>query len=129
MFGRIKLEETDQSDDARGFHYLIPILEVWRRQRTKMSDTGEVRYQVWEPDPLDIYFCGGPKRFIECCRPMMDDIRASDSIQQDIETALKNGDAALAEHLARASLAQYVIWIKQHTAPTRHVAEELHRDF
>jgi hypothetical protein len=129
MFGRIKLEETDQSDDARGFHYLIPIFEVWRRQRTKMSDTGEVRYQVWEPDPLDICFCGGPKRFIECCRPMMDDIRASDSIQQDIETALKNGDAALAEHLARASLAQYVIWIKQHTAPTRHVAEELHRDF
>jgi len=129
VLGQIKLEETDQSDDAKGFHYLMPIFEVWRRQRTKMMPTGEARYQVWEPDPLDICFCGGPKRFIECCRSVVNDIRASDSVQEDIETALKNGDAALAERLARASLAQYVIWIKQHTAPTRHVAETLHRDF
>jgi len=88
-----------------------------------------MRYQVWEPDPLDICFCGGPKRFIECCRLVIDDVRTSDSIQQDVQAALKNGDVARAEHLARASLAQYVIWIKQHTAPTRHVAEKLHLDF
>lgn len=128
-FGRIRLEQTDQMDDPRLLHYLRPIFEVWRRQRTKTLDSGETRYQVWEPDPLDICFCGGPKRFIECCRLVIDDVRASDSIQQDVQAALKNGDAARAEHLARASLAQYVIWIKQHTAPTRHVAEELHLDF
>ncbi|HKR61819.1 MAG TPA: hypothetical protein VJS64_19185, partial [Pyrinomonadaceae bacterium] len=113
VLGKIRLEETDQSNDAKGFHYLMPIFEVWHRQRTKTLDSGEMRYQVWEPDPLDTCFCGGPKRFIECCGPMMDDIRASKSIQDDVETALKNGDAALAERLARASLAQYVVWIKQ----------------
>jgi len=128
-FGRIRLEQTAQMNDPRLLHYLRPIFEVWRRQRTKTLDSGEMRYQVWEPDPLDICFCGGPKRFIECCRLVIDDVRASDSIQQDVQAALKNGDVARAEHLARASLAQYVIWIKQHTAPTRHVAEKLHLDF
>jgi hypothetical protein len=128
VFGRIRLEETEQSDDTGYLHYLKPIVEVWRRQRTKTRDNGEARFHVWEPDPLDICFCGGPKRFIECCRLVLDDVRASDSIQQDVQAALKNGDTARAEQLTRASLAQYVIWIKQHTAPTRHVAETLHRD-
>jgi metal-responsive CopG/Arc/MetJ family transcriptional regulator len=128
IFGGISLEETDQSDDANGLHYLMPVFEVWRRQRTKTLSDGERRLRVWEPDPLDTCFCGGPKRFIECCRPMLQTVRRSDSISQVIQTALQKGDSDLAEQLARASLAQYVIWIKQHTAPTRHVAAELHSE-
>jgi hypothetical protein len=60
---------------------------------------------------------------------MMDRVRASGSIQDDVQTALESGDTSTAEQLARASLAQYVIWIKQHTAPTRTVAEPMHRYF
>jgi len=126
--GRIKLEDTDQSDDANFLHYLTPVFEVWRRQWTRtLSDGSRVR-RVWEPDPLDTCFCGSTKRFIECCRSMMERVRASDSIQQDVQTALENGDSSGAEQLARAALAQYIIWIRQHTAPTRTVAEPLHRD-
>lgn len=128
VLGRIRLEETDQSDDAKYLHYLVPILEVWRRQMTKRPSDGKAALQFWTPDPLDTCFCGGPKRLSECCRAMLDEVRASDSITQDIQRALENGDTVRAEQLARASLAQYVIWIKQHTAPTRHVAGELHRD-
>lgn len=128
IFGKIKLEETDQSDDANALHYLMPVFEVWRRQRIKTLTEGETRLRIWEPDLLDICFCGGPKRFIECCNIFMETVRTSDSIDQVVQTALQNGDSALAEHLTRASLARYVIWIKQHTAPTRHVAAELHRE-
>lgn len=128
VFGRIKLENTHQSDDERGLHYLTPVFEVWRRQGTQTLSDGTIVRRVWEPDPLDTCFCGGPRRFIECCRPMMEDVRASDSIGHDVQTALENGDSSRAEQLARASLARYVIWIKQHTAPTQHVAEELHQN-
>ena len=38
-------------------------------------------------------------------------------------------DPVYFEQLVRAKLAQYVIWVKQHTSPTRHVAPELHRMF
>jgi hypothetical protein len=126
--GRIKLEDTDQSDDANFLYYLTPVFEVWRRQWTRtLSDGSRVR-RVWEPDPLDTCFCGSAKRFIECCRSMMGRVKASDSIQKDVQTALENGDSSDAEQLARAALAQYIIWIRQHTAPTRNVAEPLHRD-
>jgi tetratricopeptide (TPR) repeat protein len=126
--GQVKLEDTAQSNDANFLHYLTPVFEVWRRQRTRTLGDGTRVLRVWEPDPLDTCFCGSTKRFIECCRSMMDQVRASDSIQQDIQTALDKGDASGAEQLARAALAQYIIWIRQHTAPTRTVAEPLRRD-
>ena len=124
--GEIEFEETEQMD-AKSLHYLAPVFEVWRRQWTRTLDDGSRRRRVWEPDPLDSCFCGGTKRFIECCRPMMDRVRASDSIRDDVQTALERGDTSTAEQLARASLAQYIIWIKQHTAPTRTVAEPFHQ--
>lgn len=127
--GRIKLNATEQSDDANALHYLTPIFEVWRRQWTRTRSDGSRVRRVWEPDPLDTCFCGSAERFIECCRPLMKRVRESDSIQKEVEVALENGDLSGAEQLARAGLAQYVIWIRQHTAPTRTVAEPLHRDF
>lgn len=126
VFGRIKLEDTEESDEEPSLYYLKPVFEVWRRQGTRTLGDGKRVRRVWEPDPLDTCFCGGPKRFIECCRPMVEHVRALDSIMHEVQTALENGDSLRAEQLARASLAQYVIWIKQHTAPTRHIAEELH---
>jgi len=124
--GEIELKDTEELD-AKSLRYLAPVFEVWKRQWTRTLGDGRQIRKVWEPDSLDACFCGSSKRFIECCKPMMDRVRASDSIQQDIQTALESGDTATAEQLARASLAQYVIWIKQHTAPTRTVAESLHR--
>jgi len=59
---------------------------------------------------------------------MMERVRASGSIQEVVRKALESGDSSTAEQLARAFLAQYVIWIRQHTAPTRTVAESLHQD-
>jgi hypothetical protein len=125
--GELKLDETEKFDDAKALHYLLPVFEVWKRQWTRTLADGTRVRRVWEPDPLDSCFCGGPKRFIECCRPMTERVRASDSIHEDVQKALENGDLSTAEQLARASLAQYIIWIKQHTAPTRTVAETFHQ--
>ncbi|HLA09562.1 MAG TPA: hypothetical protein VJ023_03030 [Pyrinomonadaceae bacterium] len=122
----IKFEETEKMD-ATSLHYLAPVFEVWKRQWTRTLDDGSRVRRVWEPDPLDACFCGGTRRFIECCKPMMERVRASDSIHEDVQKALLNGDSSTAEQLARASLAQYIIWIRQHTAPTRTVAEPFHR--
>jgi hypothetical protein len=127
VFGQIKLEDTDQSYDARVLHYLAPVFDVWRRQGTRKLKDGHMGHRVWEPDLLDTCFCGGPRRYIECCSQTIEDYRTSDLIQQDVQTAVENGDLSRAEQLARAALAQYVIWIKQHTAPTRHRAEDLHQ--
>jgi hypothetical protein len=125
--GELQLDETEKFDDAKTLHYLLPVFEVWKRQWTRTLPDGTRVRRVWEPNPLDSCFCGGPKRFIECCRPMTERVRASDSIHEDVQRALENGDLSTAEQLARASLAQYIIWIKQHTAPTRTVAEPFHR--
>jgi hypothetical protein len=126
--GEIKLKDTEILDGTKSLHYLAPVFEVWKRQWTRTLADGRRMRRVWEPDSLDSCFCGSTKRFIECCKPMMVRVRASDSIKEDIQTALENGDISSAEQLARASLAQYVIWIRQHTAPTRTVAEPLHRE-
>lgn len=125
--GEVKLNETEKCGDAKSLHYLVPVFEVWKRQWTRMLADGTRVRRVWEPDLLDSCFCGGTKRFIECCRPMMERVRESDSLHEDIQKALRNGDSSTAERLARASLAQYIIWIRQHTAPTRTVAEPFHR--
>jgi tetratricopeptide (TPR) repeat protein len=43
------------------------------------------------------------------------------------DAALKAGDFGRAEEFARATLAQSVIWVKQHTAMTMNVARDLYR--
>jgi hypothetical protein len=125
--GEVKLDETEKFENPKSLHYLVPVFEVWQRQWSRTRADGTRVRRVWEPDPLDTCFCGGIKRFIECCRPVMERVRASNSIHEDVQKALANGDSSTAEQLARASLAQYIIWIRQHTAPTRTVAEPLHR--
>jgi hypothetical protein len=46
---------------------------------------------------------------------------------EKLDSAITARNFSIAEELARAALAQYVIWVRQHTAPTMHVAPELHR--
>jgi tetratricopeptide (TPR) repeat protein len=48
-------------------------------------------------------------------------------IDQLFDATIKTGHLERAEELARAQLAQYVIWVKQHTARTMNVAPALHR--
>ena len=125
-FGGIKLGDTDQADGEFPT-YLRPILEVWKRQGIVQFPDGKGMLRVWEPDALDVCFCGGPRRFGECCRPHLPLKLSSSEIRDAIAKAATAAELARAEELARATLAQYVIWVKQHTAVTMHVAEDLFR--
>jgi len=125
-FGGIKLGDTDQTDDKFPT-YLQPVLEVWRRQGIVQFSNGKAMRRVWEPDALDVCFCGGPKRFGECCRRHLPLELSSYEIRDEIQKATTAPELARAEELSRAALAQYVIWVKQHTAVTMHIAQDLYR--
>lgn len=127
-FGGIKLSETVQLSKYHPY-YLKPIFDVWRRQGASVLPDGKPIMRIWEPDPLDTCFCGGPKRFGECCKPLLETGAKPGDIGKDINSAMSKGDFVMAEILARAELAQYVIWVRQHTSPTMHVAGDLHRMF
>jgi hypothetical protein len=124
-FGGVKLGETKHTD-ALTMHYLAPIFEVWKRQGYQRIPGGGTMHRMWEPDPLDVCFCGGPRRFAECCQPF---IANSAILRNEVDSLIASSNFVEAEKYARASLAQYVIWVKQHTVPTMNVAEKLHRDF
>jgi len=125
--GGIKFEDTNQSDDKFAFYYFEPIFDVWRRQRSIRLPDGRERFRVWEPDSLDICFCGGPKRFGECCRGQLPLKASPREIRNMLKEPCNADEFQRAENLARAALAQYVIWVKQHTAVTMHVAEDLYQ--
>jgi hypothetical protein len=124
--GGIKLQDTVVMDKEAPY-YLQPIFEVWRRQGVIKNKSGENIRWMWEPDALDGCFCGKPLRFGECCKRLIIDPDERPDLRSRFEEAIAQGDATTAEKCASAALAQYIIWIKQHTAPTRLVAEELHR--
>ena len=50
-----------------------------------------------------------------------------DELQRLRSEALGRSDLAAAERFAQAALAQYVIWVRSHTAPTRHVSTDVHQ--
>jgi hypothetical protein len=127
-FGGIKLGETVQLTKYQPY-YLQPVFEVWGRQGTVVLPDGKRIRRIWEPDPLDTCFCGGPKRFGECCKRLLDALSKPADIGKEINSAITTRDFVRAEVLARAALAQYVIWVRQHTSPTMHVARDLHRLF
>jgi uncharacterized protein YchJ len=74
-------------------------------------------------------FCGGAKRFAECCKQAISELPNPHNRSDPIKEAMNRSDFSGAERLARAALAQYVIWIKRHTAPTMNVAKDLHSTF
>jgi hypothetical protein len=124
-FGGIKMDESHQLHGKRLMH-LEPIFKVWRKQGFKISEDGSVVRRLWEPDPLDVCFCGGPRRFIECCMQAVDRLtqqRGADDAPGDLSFS------ETAEQRARAELAQYVIWVRRHTAPTMNAAPTLYRKF
>ena len=115
-FGGIKLGDTSRHDrDEYWPNYLEPIFEVWRRQGSTILPDGRRIPRLWEPDPLDLCVCGEPKRFADCCRRFLDPDGKIDSIEKELKSAITEGNFARAEELARAALAQYVIWIRRHT--------------
>ena len=83
--------------------------------------------RVWQPDALDVCYCGGPKRFAECCRPHLPANQNFSEIADEIDEAISSSRFALAERSARAVLARYVIWVKQHTVATMNIAEDLYQ--
>ncbi len=127
-FGGIKLGDTVQTKDDRPY-YLKPVFDVWQTQGTTYSPDGKRIRRLWEPDPLDTCFCGGPRRFAECCKRLLDTFDRDTDLQQKIDEATTARDFIRFENLARAALAQYVIWVKRDTSPTRHVAPDAHRMF
>ena len=127
FFGGIKLGETSVTDEnPRNKYYLYPVFKVWASQGTRAGAHGKPVPWLWEPDPLDRCYCGGPGRFGSCCGPNVQQ-HAMGELQRLRSEALGRTDFAGAERFAQASLAQYVIWIRSHTAPTRHVANEIHQ--
>lgn len=124
-FGGIRFGDTKRTD-GKFPAYLEPILDVWRRQGYVERPDGKRVPRLWEPDPLDICFCGGPRRFAECCKRHIPLRSEFSELRIEIEKATAAGDFAQAEELSRAALAQYVIWVKQHTVLTMHVAHDLH---
>jgi hypothetical protein len=132
--GGIKFDDTRQRDKSEYWpNYLEPIFEVWRKQGSRQLPDGKRMRRLWEPDPLDICFCGGPRRFGDCCKRLLESqpepnlASHEDNLNQEFDAAITRCDYGRAEDLARAALAQYVIWVKQHTAPTKHVADGLYR--
>ena len=127
LFGGIKLGDTSVSDETpRNKYYLYPVFKVWAAQGTRPGAQGESVPWLWEPDPLDRCYCGGPGRFGSCCATSVTK-HSIDELRRLRADALHRSDIAAAERFAQAALAQYHIWIREHTAPTRHVANELHQ--
>ena len=124
--GGIRLEDTRVSEpDQRHVAYMHPVWKVWRAQGTRIGPGGERTRWLWEPDPLDRCYCGGRTRFASCCGPVLQQ-HSMDDLERLGDRAMEAGDLAGAESCARAVLAQYVMWVRTHTAPTRHVAHDLH---
>jgi hypothetical protein len=109
--GGIKLGETDQVDLVRTYH-LTPIRLVWADQR-RSSEGSRVKVAVWEPDALELCPCGGDQPFGVCCKP---ELASADLGNIEIRALLQSGQIAEAEKIARARVARYAIWIRQHTA-------------
>lgn len=105
---------------------MYPVFKVWAAQGTRAGAQGESVPWLWEPDPLDRCYCGGPGRFGSCCATSVAKHSISDLHRLRVD-ALHRSDIAAAERFAQAALAQYHIRIREHTAPTRHVANELHQ--
>ena len=130
LFGKIKLLPTQISNARHSdIAYLHPVFKIWVKQgRLTLPDGETVRRWVWEPDPLDTCCCGGPLRFASCCAPVLLEHRDVEALRRQGHEARKRLDPIDVKRFAQAALAQYVIWIRQHTAPTRDIAERLHRD-
>src|SRR6185437_4357113 len=110
--GGIKLGETERLDWFRTNH-LAPIRRVWTRQRTLPQGSAD-RVLVWQPDALEFCPCGGEKQFGICCKRHLEEARASDDFS--VRALLHSGQVEMAEKIARARVARYAIWIRQHTA-------------
>jgi hypothetical protein len=124
--GGIKIGDTVKIEKGHP-NYLKPVLDVWRTQGARCLPDGKRIKRLWEPDLLDTCFCGGPLRFAECCKLLLDRLSPGTDIQVAINKALTVRDFTQYEKLARAGLAQYVIWVKQHSAPAMHIAPKIHR--
>ena len=127
VFGGIKLEDTHVTDEDRpALRYLYPVFKVWADQGTRAGPDGKRRVWPWEPDPLDRCYCGASRRFGACCDPILRR-HSMDELPDLGNEALSRSDLDDAERFAQAAVAQYVIWVRQHTVPTKHVASDLHR--
>jgi hypothetical protein len=110
--GGIKFGETDQLALFRTNH-LAPIRRVWSEQRKPPQDSG-TKILVWQPDILELCPCGGEKSFGVCCKHQLEDKKNEEEI--DVRALLRDGQIEKAEKVARARVARYAIWIRQHTA-------------
>ena len=127
LFGGIKLDVTRTTDDKPSdLSYLQPVFTVWATQGVQTNPKGERVRWLWEPDPLDRCYCGSTGRFGTCCRPMLQQHQMEDLIRL-CRDADDRSDLTAAEPFAQAALAQYVIWIRSRTAPTRSVADDFYR--
>ena len=128
VFGGIKLQDTRVSDEhPAALHYLYPVFKVWADQGTRVGPDGKRRLWLWEPDPLDRCYCGASGRFGACCDPILRR-HSMEELPELAHKALSRCDLDDAERFAQAAVAQYAIWMRQHTVQTRHVASDLHRN-
>jgi hypothetical protein len=110
--GGIKFGETERLNAVRTNH-IASIRKVWAEQR-RLPQGSTARMQVWEPDALDPCPCGGDQPFGVCCMQQLKEIKQDDGTE--VRKALQSGRAEEAERIARARVARYAIWVRQHTA-------------
>lgn len=122
-FGGLKLGDTEQ---MKGFHpnYLAPVFRVWKQQHFFKTQDGRDS-MVWEPDLLGACPCGGPKRYGECCKGSLPSADRG-HVRDRVAHAIAAGDPDRAESIARAGLAQYVIWVRQQTAAAIHMGRKFY---
>lgn len=113
--GGIKLGDTEKCESLCA-NDLRPVIEIWQKQSKFRTQDGR-QSRVWEPDVLDGCPCGGPKRYGECCRLRLIQGFDRSEAQKEFASSIVTRDFKHAEELARAGLAKYVTWIRQHTMP------------
>jgi hypothetical protein len=72
-----------------------------------------------------VCFCGGPRRFAECCKQLVDQDASQENARANNSDA---SDLAAGEKNARAAVARYVIWVRRHTTFTINTAKGLYSE-
>jgi hypothetical protein len=120
-FGGIRIGDTNEREKEE-VAYLAPIYRVWHEQNQYELSKG-AKAPVWHPDVSAPCLCGNELPFGVCCSPIID---GPDGSLLNSDDLLSNGKVELAERHARAAIAQYARWVRQHTALSLNSS---HRDF
>ena len=76
--------------------YLHPVFKVWASHGYLTRPSGKTTKWLWDPDPLDTCYCGGPRRYGSCCASAIRQYSMAE-LQQCLDETLQQSDFAEAE--------------------------------